>query len=102
MNRQEERAVWRKVLAQCGSRLAALTKVKALERLVDQKDRLRCQQPERPQGAFGLSLGKGADWHAHQRCQGKIGDPLGGERCGAPRTNRGSIPARGVPSRADL
>src|SRR5258708_33540630 len=97
MNRQEERAVWRKVLAQCGSRLAALTKVKALERLVDQKDRLRCQQPERPQSAFALSLGKGADLHAHQRCQGKIGDHFVGGRAAPAEETEAGFPRPAAP-----
>src|SRR5258708_38265377 len=44
VNGQEERAVWRKVLAQRRSRLAALTKVETFERLVDQKYRLRRQK----------------------------------------------------------
>src|SRR5258708_27106487 len=48
VNRQEERAVWRKVLAQCGSRLAALTKVKALERLLDQNDPPPAPHPPPP------------------------------------------------------
>src|SRR5712675_510262 len=59
VNRQEERAVQRKVLAQRRRRFTALAQVEALEWLVDQKYRLRCQQPEGQQGAFALSLGEG-------------------------------------------
>src|SRR5258708_16353154 len=62
--------------AQRCSRFPALTQVQALERLVDQEDRLRGQEPEREQGAFTLSLGQGADRHPHQRRQGEVGDDL--------------------------
>ena len=76
MDGQEERAIRRNMLAQRGGGFAALAQIQALERFVDQEYRLGGEQPEREQGAFALPFGQSADRHAHQWCQGEIGDHL--------------------------
>ena len=61
MDRQEQGASLGSVFAQRRADLAALTQVEPVEGLVGHEDRLRCEQGNRQQRAFALTLRQPAD-----------------------------------------
>src|SRR5215813_13159336 len=64
------------MLTERSSSFSALAQVKTFEGLINQKYRLRREQPKREQGTFALSLRESANGYAHQRCQLEVGDYL--------------------------
>ena len=69
MDREKERAASRGMLSEHVHHLARLAQIETVERLVEQEQRLRREEPDRGEDAPMLSLGQAAKLFAEQRLE---------------------------------